>query len=101
MDKIQKIRDNLTENLTYEPTRKSMSRLAEFRPFNQMEVQKIILSIKTKSCKLDALPTKLLKECIDGIFPTITNLINISLWDGVFASGWKTSIIRPLLKSLT
>ena len=54
--------------------------------------------MKTKSCKVDALPTKLLKDCIDGILPTITNLVNISLWDGVFASGWKTSIIRPLLK---
>ena len=40
MDKIQKIRDNLTENLTYEPTRKGISGLAEFRPFNQMEVKK-------------------------------------------------------------
>ena len=54
--------------------------------------------MKTKSCKLDALPTKLLKECIEDILPTITNLVSISLWDGVFASRWKTSIIRPLLK---
>ena len=98
MDKIQKIRDNLTENPTYEPTKKSTSRLAEFRPFNQTEVKKIILSMKTKSCELDALPTKLLKECIEDILPTITNMVNISLQDGVFASGWKTSIIRPLLK---
>ena len=87
MDKIQKIRDKLTENLTYEPTRKSTPRLAEFRPFDQIEVKKIILNMKAKSCKLDALPTKLLKECIDDILPTITNLVNISLWDGVFASG--------------
>ena len=54
--------------------------------------------MKTKSCKLDVLPTKLLKECIDSILPAITNLVNMSLQDGVFASGWKTSIIRPLLK---
>ena len=40
MDKIQKIRDNLTKNPTYEPKRKSVSRLAEFRPFDQMEVKK-------------------------------------------------------------
>ena len=79
MDKIQKIRDNLTVNPIYEPTRKSISRLAEFRAFDQIEVKKIILSMKTKSCKLDTLPTKLLKECIDGILPTITNLVNISL----------------------
>ena len=39
-----------------------------------------------------------MKECIEDILPTITNLVNISLQDGVFTSGWKTSIIRPLLK---
>ena len=63
-----------------------------------MEVKKIILSMKTKSCELDALLTKLLKDCLDDILPTITNLVNISLQDGVYASGWKTSVIRPLLK---
>ena len=97
MDKIQ-IRDNLTENPTYEPTKKSTSRHTEFSPFDQTEVKKMILSMETKSCELDALPTKLLKECIEDILPTIMNLVNISLQDGVFASGWKTSIIRPLLK---
>ena len=54
--------------------------------------------MKSKSCKLDALPTRLLKQCIEDILPTITNLVNISLWEGVFALEWKTSIIRPLLK---
>ena len=98
MDKIQKIRDNLTENPICKPTRKSISSLAEFRQFDKMEVKKIILSMKTKSCKLDALPTKLLKDCLDDILPTKTNLVNISLWDGVFVSQWKTAIIRPLLK---
>ena len=30
--------------------------------------------MKSKSCKLDALPARLLKECIEDILPTITNL---------------------------
>ena len=79
LDKIQKIRDNHTENQTYEPTKKITSRFAEFRPFDQTEVKMIILSMKSKLCKLDALPTRLLKECIEDILPTITNLVNISL----------------------
>ena len=98
MDKIQKIRDNLDGNPTYAPTKKITSRLAKFRPFDQTEVKKTIHSMKSKSCELDALPTRLLKECIEDLLPTITNLVNLSLWDGVFASKWKTSIIRPLLK---
>ena len=98
MGKIQKIRDNLTGYPTYEPTKKITTKLAEFRPFEQTEVKKIIFSMKSKSCKLDALPTRLLKQCIEDILPTITNLVNISLQEGTFASEWKTSIIRPLLK---
>ena len=72
--------------------------LAEFRSFDQMEAKKIIIDMKTKSCELDALPKKLLKDCLDDILLTITDLVNISLWDRVFASRWKTSVIRPLLK---
>ena len=98
MDKIQKIRENLAENSIYKPTRKIIPSLAEFRLFDQMEVKKIILSMKTKSCELDALPLKLLEDCLDDILPTITNIVNISLQDGVFASGWKISVIRPLLE---
>ena len=98
MDKIQKIRDNLDGNPTYECTKKITPRLTKFRPFDQTEVKKTILSMKLKSCELDALPTTLLKECIEDLLPTITNLVNLSLQDVVFASEWKTLIIRPLLK---
>ena len=101
MNKIQKIKDNLTENLVYELMGKSIPSLTKFRLFTQTEVREIIFSMKTKSCELDALPTKLLKECIDSILPTITSLVNISLRDGVFASRWNTATIRPLLKKPT
>ena len=99
MEKNQGIRDNLTENPVYQLTRKNISRLAEFRPFDQTEVKNIILSMKNKSCGLDTLPTKCLKECIGSILQTITNTVNISLKYGVFASKWKTSLMRPLLKN--
>ena len=98
MEKIQKIREHLADNPIYKLTGKHTPSLSEFIPFNQLEVRKTILSMKTKSCELDALPTVLLKDCLDEILPTITKLVNMSLQDGVFASGWKTSIIRPLLK---
>ena len=56
---------------------KITTRLAAFRPFEQTEVKKIIFGMKSKSCELDALPTRLLKQCIEDILPTITNLVNI------------------------
>ena len=99
MSKIQRTRDNITENPVYQPIGKNISRLAEFRPFDQTEVRKIIFSMKTKSCQLDTLPTKLLKECIDSILQTITNLVNISLQDGVFTSRWKIQSLGLSWKS--
>ena len=48
MNKIQRIRDNLIEKPVYQPTGKNISRLAEFRAFDQTEVRKIIFSMKTK-----------------------------------------------------
>ena len=57
MNKIQKIRSNLTENPAYQPMGKCIPSLTEFRPFTQTEIRKIIFSMKTKSCELDTLPT--------------------------------------------
>ena len=79
MGKIEDIRENLAENQTYRPTRKITPSLTEFRSFDQMDVKKIIIGMKTKSCELDALPMKLLKDCLDDILPTTTDLVNMSL----------------------
>ena len=54
----------------------------------------------TKSCKLDAIPTSVLKLITPSIVHTITKIINISLTLGIFAKKWKTAIGHPLLKKL-
>ena len=77
MNKIQKIRDDPTENPVYQAMEKSIPSLIEFRPFTQTEVRKTIFIMKTKSCKLDDLPTKIVKECIDSILPTIGRILSM------------------------
>ena len=64
------------------------------------EIKAIVSSLATKSCELDAIPTKLLKEILPAVLPVITRIVNLSLERGTFANDWKTSIIRPLLKKL-
>ena len=66
----------------------------------KMKLKKIIMSIPTKSCKLDVLPTKVLKEIIKPLLPTFTKIINLSLTEGLFVEEWKIAIICPLLKKL-
>ena len=103
MDKISKIRDSLADKTIYKPSGRTpngiaLKEMSEFRLFTQDEVRSIIFSMPMKSCKVDVLPTGILKKCIDEILPCLTRLVNISLRDGIFVSTWKTSIIKPLLK---
>ena len=44
------------------------------------------------------MPTSLLKQCFDELGPIITNLVNLSLAEGVFPSSFKLAHVRPLLK---
>ena len=64
------------------------------------EVIKIIGEMSPKSCELDTIPSSLLKWLVTDLAPTLTKLVNTSLTSGVFATDWKTLIIRPLLKKL-
>ena len=52
----------------------------------------------SKSCEQDAVPTKLLKDILPSVISIITNIVNISLTEGLYSYQWKTAIIRPLLK---
>ena len=61
-------------------------------------VRRLVADSACKSCTLDPLPTRLLKQCLDQILPFITRLINMSLVSGVVPADFKTAIIRPLLK---
>ena len=58
------------------------------------------MSMKSKCCELDALPTSLLKRMIDVCLPSITKIVNLSLETGQFTYQWKVAIVRPLLKKL-
>ena len=54
----------------------------------------------SKTCELDALPTKVLKEIIKPPVPVLTKIINLSLIKGLFVEEWKVVVIHPLFKKL-
>ena len=56
------------------------------------------MSMPTKSCKMDVLPTKVLKDIITPLLPLLTKIINLFLTKELFVEGWKKAIIHPLLK---
>ena len=78
----------------------NVPRHTKFAPPTEEEVRKVVMSLNTKSCELDPIPTHILKEMLDRVLPLITKIINLSLGMGTFATEWKTAIVRPLLKKL-
>ena len=69
-----------------------------FSPLSCNEVQKEILSMNNKTCKLDHIPTQVLKKILPIILGAITEIVNISLSTESFAQNWKIVIVKPLLK---
>ena len=101
IDKIWKICDALQQHDKYTPTRNTNVKLLScFREMTEDEVIKIIEGMSPKSCELDAIPSSLLKQLATDLAPALTKVVNTSLTSGVFATNWKTSIIRSILKKL-
>ena len=97
--KVQTIRDELSSANEFKPEVNNIPQPNQFTHLKIKEVQKEIISMKCKSCELDAIPTNLLKELLPSCIGTITHIVNTSLTKGIFANNWKTAIVCPLLKT--
>ena len=99
-DKILKIRKVLETTPPYTAEQQAVPRLTKLAPMTEEEVHKVIVSLKTKSCELDTMPTDILKKMMPVVLPLITKIINLSLTQGDFCRSWKTAVVQPLLKKL-
>ena len=99
LQKILKIRE-LFENIPYIDVMSdpSVPVLRCFAPMTQDQVKGLILSMKTKSCELDPIPTYILKSNLEAFLPYLTKIVNLSITRGEFDQEWKSAIVRPLLK---
>ena len=69
---------------------------SQFEHVSLNSLKSIIQSSKSKSCALDPIHTWLLKDCIDVLLPTLTDIMNASLDQRIFLSFFKKSLICPL-----
>ena len=97
--KVVTLRDELEtqggNNVEWQAT----SLLLSFPPISLEELRTTILKAATKSCQLDALPTKLVKECIDHLLPALHHIINISQTTSTVPEPFKKALVTPLLKN--
>ena len=76
------------------------ARLIEFKVLSEDKVAKIIMNMKAKHCKLDSIPTQIIKEALPQIKLALTKMINILLQSGKFTKMWKSTLVKPLIKKL-
>ena len=58
----------------------------------------MILATSNKSCELDPILTDLLKHILPCILELITDIVNLSLDNGMFSDTLKVALVKPLLK---
>lgn len=69
------------------------------KPMSITEVKKEILLLNnTNSEGYDEINTKIIKTCVDEIVEVLTQLINLSFYEGIFPEALKLSVVRPLYK---
>jgi len=101
-NKIKCIKDNLENmpdaDISVKLSDNCHSNFSEFTLLSEDSVREIIMKSPSTTCKLDPIPTWLLKKCINELLPVITNIVNYSLRDGHFPHALKCAHITPLIK---
>ena len=68
-------------------TRHSSQCSSSFTAFHRVDMdylRKLVFRTPTKSCLLDPVPAKIVKDCLDELLPILTTMINLSLESGFF-----------------
>uniref|UniRef100_A0A3Q3LPB9 Reverse transcriptase domain-containing protein n=1 Tax=Mastacembelus armatus TaxID=205130 RepID=A0A3Q3LPB9_9TELE len=69
-----------------------------FSPIDLSEFTSVVASLKSVTCLLDPIPTRLLKGTLPLMNSSLLDLVNLSLVSGYVPQAFKTAVIKPLLK---
>ena len=75
--------------------------LNRLRPTTDEELRNIVKLCPSKTCSLDACPTKLLKRTVHIHIPYVVAIVNNRFEQGIFPNTLRTAVVKPLLKSDT
>ena len=70
----------------------------QFKELSVEDITKLIKQSPSKSCKLDPIPTTILKEALPSIAPLFAAIVNESMQMNVFPQHLKETLVKPLLK---
>ena len=75
--------------------------LIKFSKVDNEMVRKTVNKLKTKTSKIDPIPTQYIKECIDILAPFITCIINNIFESGIHPALLKQATLTPVIKKPT
>lgn len=99
--KIELIRENVDSIVVESPLveyRNPEIKLASFEILSFEDIHDVIMQLSSASCKLDPIPSWLVKRCSLELIPFITKIVNLSLQEGLVPDHWKIALLKPLLK---
>ena len=94
--RIEIIKENLDKFQVQEPRLVPVTlkeNLESFSALSIEEVSKIVQESSNASCRLDSVPTWLLKSYLDVLVHPITEMVNLSLLSGHVPENWRTAVV--------
>ena len=98
--KIEKIHEMFDGTETWNSESNGILKLCQFAPMSKSEFKAIIMTMKSKSCESDPIPTHILKQLLPSILLTVTKIVSLSLSEGEFCNKWKVAVVQPLLRKV-
>ena len=77
------------------------SKMKDFERATEDEIKKPFLNSSSKSCDLNSIHTKMLKNSLDILINPITDKINISMETSTFPQNFTDTHIRPPVKNIS
>ena len=74
------------------------SHISTFEQVTTHEITDLVVKSACKSCRLDTIPTGLVKDNVSILAPVIADIVNLSITTGVFPSAFSKPLVSPILK---
>ena len=94
-----KVDDKLVTDETHEILKKSKPQIFKFQEVTELQVLKMVRSIKSNACGVDGISAFFLKLGIDDSVFAFTEIINCSFKYCKFPERWKKAIVKPIPKT--
>jgi len=78
-----------------------ISMMDTFEPFTKTDIRQLLNKSSNVFFAVDLMLTWLVKDCLDVLISPITNIVNESLYLGVFSRFVKAALVKPLIKNHT